>query len=249
MDKTIFDMDAENQKLRKISKTIFGESAEIQIIDPKKLKLLKQNARYFKKETFKQLIENVKNDRLLSSVPLCHRLQSGEIEVLSGNHRVQAAIEAGIDQILIIILLEALSDTRRIAIQLSHNALVGQDDRNILAALWAKIDDINGRLYAGLSSDTLNEIKNIKLINFSTPAIYTKTLTFAFTDSEKESLESILKTLGAIPSKEIHLAPLRQFDEFFEIILKAKKKFEIKNSAVALLHIIDIVKAHLGDAP
>ena len=38
-------------------------------------------------------------------------------------------------------------------------------------------------------------------------------------------------------------------DEFFEIILKAKKKFEIKNNAVALLHIIDIVKAHLGDAP
>lgn len=155
----MMDETAQNATLAQISKNIFGDSARLQIVDPKSLVLLKQNARFFKKDTFRQLVENIKADKRLSSVPLCRPIKDGRLEVLSGNHRVKASVEAGLEKILVIVLLENLDESRRIAIQLSHNALVGQDDQNILAELWAKIDDINTRLYAGLSSDTLNEIK------------------------------------------------------------------------------------------
>jgi len=239
------DENAQNEALAQISQNIFGTSARLQIVNPRDLVLLKQNARFFKKDTFKQLVENIRADKRLSSVPLCRFLKDGRIEVLSGNHRVKAAMEAGLEKILVIVLLEDLDENRKIAIQLSHNALVGQDDQNILAELWAKIDDVQARLYAGLSSDTLNEIKKVELVQFSTPPLYTKTLTFAFTDTEKDHVEGVLQELAAQGAKEIHLAPLSAFDDFFNLLLAAKKKFDVKNSALAMLALIDIAAAHL----
>lgn len=239
------DETAQNKTLAQISQNIFAGSARLQIVDPRGLVLLKQNARFFKKDTFRQLVENIKTDRRLSSVPLCRPLEDGRFEVLSGNHRVKAAVEAGLEKILVIVLLEDLDESRKIAIQLSHNALVGQDDQNVLAELWAKIDDVQARLYAGLSSDTLNEIKKVELVQFSTPSIYTKTLTFAFTDTEKEHVESVLRELSATGAKEIHMAPLSAFEDFFKLILAAKKKFDVKNSTLAVLALIDLATARM----
>lgn len=51
-----------------------------------------------------------------------------QVEVLSGNHRVQASVEAGIERILVMIIEEDLTRSQAVAIQLSHNALVGEDD-------------------------------------------------------------------------------------------------------------------------
>lgn len=144
-----------NESLKKTSLILFGESAELRLVDPRSLVLLKENARYFKKEMFKQLVQNVKADKKLSSVPLCHVVEGGKLEVLSGNHRVQASVEARLEVIMVMVILEDLSKSRQIAIQLSHNALVGVDDPQILANLWAKIDDIKAKCYAGLNSATI----------------------------------------------------------------------------------------------
>ena len=81
-----------------------------------------------RKAVFEQLTENIRRDGYLSSVPLCQELEGGDLEVLSGNHRVQAAIAAGVEQILVIVIPENASP-RKIAIQLSHNSLTGEDDR------------------------------------------------------------------------------------------------------------------------
>ena len=42
----------------------------------------------------------------------------------------------------------------RLAIQLSHNAIAGQDDLVILKELWEAIKDVQAKVYAGLDSDT-----------------------------------------------------------------------------------------------
>lgn len=238
-------IEEQNQTLKEVSKTIFGDAAVLRIVSPKSMKLLKQNARYFKKSTYKQLVDNIKKDQRLSSVPLCHIFDENTYEVLSGNHRVQAAIDAGIEQILIIVILKNLSKSSQISIQLSHNALAGIDDPNILADLWAKIDDIKEKLYAGLSSDAVKEIENIKLVTFTTPQVYTKTMTFTFSDSEKENIDKVIKELEVYTANEIHLAHIDQYNDFFEALKKIKKMENIKNSSLAMVKLIEILNKQL----
>jgi hypothetical protein len=67
--KTMSTIDGQNQILEQISATSFGPDAVLKIVPPAKLHLLRKNARYFKKATFRQLVENIKKDRRLSSVP------------------------------------------------------------------------------------------------------------------------------------------------------------------------------------
>ena len=197
------DFSTENDTLSRISKVLYGDALTLAVMDPKDISLLKKNARILKKDVFQQLTANIGRDKRLSSVPLCHRLSDGRVEVLSGNHRVQASVEAGIERILVMIIEEDLTRSQAVAIQLSHNALVGEDDPALLAELWAEIEDIAAKTYAGLSSDVVEKLDKIDLTSFTTPQVNTRTMTFAFVDSEAERLNAVLDDLDGLPAKEI----------------------------------------------
>lgn len=79
------------------------------------LKLLEKNARYMKPEQFNRLVENIRRDGCLTSVPLVHR--DGEsLVVVSGNHRVSAAIKAGIEESDAIEVLSPLTRQQFVAL-------------------------------------------------------------------------------------------------------------------------------------
>src|ERR1039458_3962134 len=101
------------------------DKVESQIVKVKlrNLKLLEKNARYMTPQEFSQLVANIKQDGKLMGVPVVYRG-----EVLSGNHRVRAAIKAGIDEADVLDVLTELTEERRLAIQLSQNAINGKDD-------------------------------------------------------------------------------------------------------------------------
>lgn len=238
-----------NDELQTLSRALYGEGMSLQVVDPCELVLLKKNARILKKDTFQQLTSNVGKDKRLSSVPLCYRMEDGKLEVLSGNHRVQAAIQAGLVHILVMIIEESLTRAEQIAIQLSHNALVGTDDPTILAELWATIDDIDAKLYAGLSSDEVERLEKIELVGFSTPQVCTRTLTFAFVDSEAERFNVVLEQLETLPAKEVYLADLRDFNRFFDLLEAVKKSFDVRNTSLALLKLMDLAEGALPPAP
>lgn len=235
-----------NTQLEKMSAEVFGEGMTLQVCAPASLSLLKENARYFKKEMFQQLRDNIKQDKRLSSVPLCYKHEDGTLEVLSGNHRVQASIEAGLQMIPVLVITEHLSKSRRIAIQLSHNALVGEDDKNILAELWAKMDDITDNLYAGLSSDVVEGLEKIDLVPFTTPQVYTRSMTFAFAETEAAHFNAVLDNLSECPAKEIYLADLKQFQRFYDTLEATKKKFDVKNSSLAILKLTELAEERLA---
>ncbi len=226
------ELKKQNKKLEEVSHLLFGESCRLQLANPADILILKQNARYFKKEVFLQLVDNLKKDERLSSTPLCHE-NDGRLEVLSGNHRVQAAVAAGIKIIMVMVINGELSKDDKIAVQLSHNALVGEDDKNILADLWAQIESIDAKCYTGLSSDAVGELEKIKMMSFSTPSLKTKQLTFAFTDSEMTEIEAIIGELGSA-GDVVYIADISQFEDFFKAIQDAKKKFVVKNGALAV---------------
>ncbi len=231
-----------NAELESISQEMFGGGMVLQVVEPSSLKLLKDNARFFKRETFRQLRDNIAADKRLSSVPLCYRHEDGKLEVLSGNHRVQASIEAGISHILVLVITEELDRSRRIAIQLSHNALVGEDDQSILANLWAQIESVQDKLYAGLDSESLKELGDVELVNFSTPQVPAHMVSFMFTDGEKEQLSEILDAIAdsAKKSSAVYVCPGRQYEEFIKLLADVKHAEKIRDSSLAMTRLMEI---------
>ncbi|MFE0256323.1 hypothetical protein [Streptomyces sp. NPDC059010] len=61
------------------------------------------------------------------------------------DHRALAAIEAGLPQIWWMQIDEPLPRQRQIALQLSHNAIAGQDDLTILKELYDELESVGWR--------------------------------------------------------------------------------------------------------
>lgn len=235
--------------LAALGRELFGDAATLRVVDPKDIRLRKENARYFKKEMFQQLVANIKADGRLSSMPVCYEPEPGVLEVLSGNHRVKASVAAGLSRILIMVLLGDLSESHLTAIQLSHNALVGLDDPQILSALWSKVQDIQDRLYAGLSSDALGEVEKVKLVTFTTPSLATRTMTFAFVDTDAARIQEVLDALSGLgKGSTVYVAESERFDAVWQAIQDAKLKADVKNGSLALARLVEYAKAGMEAA-
>ncbi len=92
------------ETITQLNSYLQGQPYRLDYVDPSDIRLLDKNARYMEQEMFQNLVENVKQDGGLSSLPLCYREEDDSLLVLSGNHRVQAAVHAGIGRIMILVV-------------------------------------------------------------------------------------------------------------------------------------------------
>ena len=218
----------------------------LELAAPGDLKLLEKNARYMKAEQFQALVENVKQDGNLSSLPLCYREKDGRLRVLSGNHRIMAARQAGVEQVLVMVVADEKDEDQRLAIQLSHNAIAGQDDLVILKELWESIKDVQAKIYAGLDSETVKALQGIQFAAITEQRLRYKLTSFLFLPEELEDLDALLKeTAEAFAGDAVYLAHLHTFDAFFELVVRVKKHCKIKNSAAAFLKLMDLARIEL----
>lgn len=236
-----------NATLAELSRQVFGPGMQLMAVAPASLTLLKDNARFFKRETFRQLRDNIAADKRLSSVPLCYRHEDGSLEVLSGNHRVKASKEAELSHIVVLVITEELEKSKRIAIQLSHNALVGEDDQSILANLWAQIESVNDKLYSGLDSEVVKELGDVELVNFSTPQVPAHMVTFMFTDGETSQISEVLDMLAdaAKRSSAVYVCPSAHYEAFLRLIADVKHAEKIRDSSLAVLRLMEVASDYL----
>src|SRR5690606_18347494 len=89
------DVERVNERLKETDSPF-----RVAVVNVDDLLLLEKNARYMTNAQFRNLVNNIKRDGGLSSVPFCVR-EGDKFRVLSGNHRVMAAREAGLREILI----------------------------------------------------------------------------------------------------------------------------------------------------
>lgn len=220
----------------------------LEVVNPGELHLLDKNARYMKAEQFQALVENVKKDGNLSSLPLCYRENGGKLLVLSGNHRTMAARQAGLEQILVMVVADEKNADEKLGIQLSHNAICGQDDLVILKELWESIQNVQARLYAGLDSETIKSLEGIKFAAISEQRLQYKLANFMFLPEEIDDLDQLLKeTAVAFAGDAVYLAHLNTFDAFFDLVVKIKKRCQIKNSAAAFLKLMELARVGLEE--
>jgi ParB-like chromosome segregation protein Spo0J len=215
-------------------------------IDPRELKLLELNARYMRHEEYVRLVSNIRRDGKLTSVPFAC-LDGDKYLVLSGNHRTMAAIEAGLQKIHCIVTDDKLTEDQRIAIQLSHNAIVGQDDPYILKQLYEKILDVEMKEYSGLDDKALELLDKFSSIGMSEANLKFQTLTLVFLPDELAAAKSVL-TDALERSKiadEIWLARYEDYDAWLDSQEVAAAAFNVKNVATAVRIMLKVFERNM----
>ncbi len=160
-------------------------------MDPKALKLLDENAHFMSAEKYGQLKENIARDGVCTSAPLVYREDGGDLLVLSGNHRTQAAIDVGLEEIDVLIIESRLTRDEQKAIQLSHNALVGDDNSEILRRIYESISSVELREYSGLSKQDLAKL-DIPMVPPVDARVVFEQMTILFLPGEIEKIGDVL---------------------------------------------------------
>lgn len=217
-------------------------------VNPRDIKLLEVNARFMTADEFGKLVENVKRDGCLTQLPFCVYNDDWELEVLSGNHRVQAAIAAGLEEIDVQITEENLTKDQRVAIQLSHNAISGKDDMAVLKQLYESIDDVNMKAYSGLDDETLELLDKISTQSMSSTGLQFQVLNILFLPSEVEEVKAVLKdVMKEVRQNETLMLRMKEYDKYLDTMTDVSKGARIKNTAVGFIAMLEIVKRHMEE--
>lgn len=220
------------------------------LVDPNDLILLTKNARYMTQPMFKNLVDNIRRDGSLTSFPLCAREKDGALTVLSGNHRVQAAVAAGIQEILVLVINRDLSHEERVSIQLSHNAIEGKDDPVILKELWQEILDIDLKIYAGLSTDIIKDLEKLSFTPIAEIRLDYKQIILSFLPEEENELRTLLEEIDLLFHADSNYVLSRiHYEYVFNLITKVKRDYHIINNPTAFLKIIEMARLYLDDHP
>jgi hypothetical protein len=225
--------------------------------NPRDINLLEQNARYMRHEEYARLVENIRMDGKLTSAPFLLQ-EEGRLLCLSGNHRVMASIDSGLEEITCLATDDSLTEEQKIAIQLSHNAIAGQDDPATLKALYEKILDTELKKYSGLDDKTLDLLEKFDAFSISEANLKFQTLSIVFLPDE---LEEAKHAIGEAmergkASDEIWLARMAEYDKWLDSQEAAASAHNVKNVATAVGIVLSVFErnmcqlseAWLGDA-
>lgn len=210
------------------------------------LDLLEVNARFMRHETYKQLVENLRRDGVLTSVPFAvWQPRKKRYLVLSGNHRVRAAIDAGIVEADVMLTDDQLPKDQQVAIQLAHNAIAGEDDMAVLKELYEAIEDVDLRQYAGLDDKTLELLAKVDVGSLAEANLEWRSVGLLFLPDEYERATAALEdALTQVSADELWLARLKEADTVLDALAEASVAHDIRNHATAIAVVMAVYERH-----
>lgn len=213
-------------------------------VNPNDVKFIEKNARYMSRTEYDALVNNIKRDGQLSSVPFCAK-ENDEYIVVSGNHRIKAAIDAGLQNIQIMVG-ENLSNDQIRAIQLSHNSIVGKDDMVILRELYDEIKSSDFKAYSFIDTSIFEELEKID-VNIIQPTNEFISFNIMFFDAEFSKFEDIINEIR-INEKAVEAllpTPKQDYEKFIEVVGKIRKDFDIKDYGTSLIKMAELANETL----
>ena len=216
-------------------------------VNPRDVKLLEVNARFMRHEEYKQLVDNIRKDGQLTSTPFLCKDEDGKWLCLSGNHRVMAAADAGLEEILCLATEDKLTQDQKIAIQLSHNAIAGQDDPATLKILYESILDTEMKKYSGLDDKTLELLDKFSSISIAESNLEFRTLHMVFLPDELEDAKKVIDEAkrAARSANELWLAKHSEYDDWLDAQDSIMSSYGIKNVATAVDLILKVFQKNI----
>lgn len=218
-----------------------------EVVPLDQMELLQRNARYMVDDMYRRLVLNIKRDGGLTSVPFCVKLESGKFKVLSGNHRVQAAKDAGLTEILIMYTDEKMTEAEMISRQLSHNAIEGKDDPLLLRELYEEINDVDWKEYTGLSDEQIRELEKLVQMTINPVGMAYSVISLLFVQNEAEHLEEVFQSIQKELTGKDDAVYMNRMEDYTRLLLameEVKSAYGIRNNAVALMLVLDVYENH-----
>jgi hypothetical protein len=237
----------EKPRLQEVNAKLSGAGLRCEMIAVELLDLVDKNARYMPADQYRRLVDNIKRDGALTSVPFA--VKRGErFLVLSGNHRVQAARDAGLKEILVLYTDRTLSRSEELGIQLSHNQIVGQDDMTILRELYAEIDELAMKEYSGWDDATLEKLTPPEIKPLSEQALEMRVVSIIFLPEEVERAEACFdEAMHRATGDKTWVNRRSEYDRMLDLLTQAKKAAGVKNTATAFMLLLEVASRHMEE--
>lgn len=210
-----------------------------------------ENARYMTDDQFKKLVENIKHDGVPTSVPLVMwNEERNGFEILSGNHRVQATLQAlGVNfNGPVMRVTGELTKAERLRLQLSHNAIEGQDDPAILKRLFDEMGDVTLKSLSGLDDKQLDLLEKVDVGGLSEADFEYQTLQVIFLPEDMSRIQEVVEEAKAmVTADSVWLAHWNDYNRVLEALDFTSKSYQVKAVADSLAIILNIFEQHVTD--
>jgi len=213
-----------------------------------------KNARVMPPEMMERLTQNIRDEGRIESLPFGVLRGDGEtqhVELVSGHHRVRAAIAAGVLEFPMLLDTRGdLSSDRVKSKQLAHNAISGVDNESVLREIFSEIRSVEARLEAFVSVDDkfLTGIgQPLRAINEEI-AIRWPVLAIAFLPKQKEALDKIAVRLAKQIAKDVDdvwVISEEAAQLFSDTLTRLGKAYDIRTNGNILARMVEIVNAQL----
>jgi hypothetical protein len=219
------------------------EGLEIWRISPLRLHEQEKNARVQSHHAFTSLARNVKTRGALESMPFVSR-QGDTFWIISGHHRVRAAIQAELTSIVVLVDPSPRTRSEIVAKQLAHNVIQGKDDPAVLLQLVAEIEDIEAMIEAAVDRAAIE--KQIKQ-DISVPDIQVdfdwKTVQLAFLPTQVKDLEAVAAAMG--DADLVGVVDAKVYADFMAVMKRLGKAQNIRSLGAIVYRMVEITRAHL----
>jgi hypothetical protein len=195
------------------------------------------------KAKFDRLMENIKVEGHLESLPLCSFKGDGreELEIISGHHRIRACRVANILEVFVLVYEKPLTSDQVKAKQLAHNSLNGFDDNQLLKEIYDSIDSLSAKLESGITEEDLEIGANIKVdevgVDFDFQNIH-----LLFMDSQKEAFDDVMKVLEEKSSA--YASELKHFEKFKLMAQQISGEENVRNIGGIILKMCEVVNEY-----
>lgn len=206
-----------------------------------------KNARVMTPAIFDRLAKNIARERRLESLPFAriwvNPAGNAEFLIISGHHRVRAARKAGLVKIPLLVHEGDMTFAEMRAKQLSHNALAGQDNPQVLAELYKEIEDVEARLATGLAADLEVPVDSeaLKVDELGVDLGFEQ-VEILFLPAEFLRFEQALASLAS--DCHVYATAYEQWDRFKALGRKSSKAFDVRNIGAIMARLLDVVEDH-----
>jgi hypothetical protein len=237
--------------LDRVNEKLAASSLRVAVVPISQCDLLEKNARFMRVEQYKRLVENIRRDGCLTSVPFAIRHagstpsagsgqagspQDDRYTILSGNHRVKAAKDAGLTEVTILYTDRELTHAQQVAIQLSHNAIAGQDDLAILRELYDEINDVALKEYSGLDDVLLGKLNPPDLDPLSEKGLEYRIVSIAFLPEEVERAEKLFaKIMEQVDGDRTWINRRADYDRMLNALTSLRNRWATHAWSVAMM--------------
>jgi hypothetical protein len=221
-----------------------GDGLEIWRIAPMRLREQDRNARVMSPQQFAALVRNIAKRKALESLPLVHKV-GDEFFIISGHHRVRAAIQAELPALLVLVETRPLTRSEVVAKQLSHNAIAGHDDPAMLRQLLAEIQDIDALVESAVDKAAIEKLTAVKVTVPDVKVDYDwKTLIFTFLPTQVEDLEALCDQVKG--HDVIGVVDAAIYERFVTAMRKLGKADNIRSIGALVYRMMQITEEYLA---